>query len=130
MMTDAFCDWAGPCRDPDCQAWRSEQRTPPADRQRTIAHLSSTCLNEAGHVTRHLIALRHAIDRGDWPSAEHNLTHAENHTAEGLEHARKLRDELGEFDPAIAAETDALAAVTRGFAGDDESWHRSMRAWR
>jgi hypothetical protein len=89
--------------------------TPPADRERTIAHLASTVLNECGHVSRHLDALADAINTGDEASILHNFRHGANHLAEAIEHARKLSDELGEFDPAIGAETDQLAAVTRDY---------------
>lgn len=105
--------------------------TPPADRERTIAHLlpAATVLNEAGHVSRHLDALQTALETGDAGSVRHNWTHAANHISECIQHGRKLRDVLAEFDPAIGAEADQLAAVTREYA-DDESWHRSMRSWR
>ena len=82
---------------------------PGTQQTRTASHLLATIQSAAGHVSRHLASAMQA----DTPEGlAHDLKHAANHTAEVIEHARKLHDHLAE-NPDIADENAELADVTR-----------------
>lgn len=82
--------------------------TPPVDRPRSIAHLSTTVQVALGHVQRHLDEAEKAPDR---QSMLFNIEHARRHRAEAAEHQRKLIAHL-RADPKVNAELDALATAT------------------
>lgn len=82
--------------------------TPPADYQRTLAHISDNVLSNQAHAVRHAVAARNAADRA---SRGFNLLHLEHHVRAAQGHQRTTISILRAWSPEIRAELDKLTAA-------------------
>jgi hypothetical protein len=86
------------------------QDVPPADRVHGISHLLDTSMTSAGHISRHLDAIKNAQSSD---SLDYNIKHCENHVSELINHLGRAIAAIADQYPEVGAELDRLHRVTR-----------------